>query len=69
MTVKELIEKLNAMPQDLPVVLCDLNDDGDGEGNVYLPEIHNVEQMDAVNTETHMGPGVDCVFINFKGRL
>jgi 3-dehydroquinate synthase class II len=66
MKVKELIEKLNAMPEDLDVVLCNLNDDGDGDGNLPLPEIKSVEVVDAYNTEM-MTEEVPCVFITFEG--
>lgn len=66
MTVKELIKALRGMPGDLPVVLCDLNDDGDGDGDVFLPEITGVELMTAENSEKG-NKEEDCVFINFEG--
>jgi len=50
MTVKELIKALRGMPGDYPVVICDLNSDGDGE-NMYLPDIMGIDIIDAQNTE------------------
>ena len=66
MTVKELIKALRGMPGDLPVVLCDLNNDGDDDGDVFLPEITGVELMTAENSEKG-NKEEDCVFINFEG--
>lgn len=65
MIVKDLIEKLNTMPQDLPVVLCDLNYDGDGDGEVRLPEIKSIDGDTAITLDGL----TDCVFINFEGRI
>ncbi len=44
MIVKELIEQLSHFNSDLPVVICDLRDDGNGDGAQYLPEINNIEE-------------------------
>lgn len=66
MTVKELIKALRGMPGDLPVVLCDLNDDGDGDGMKPLPEITGMELLTAENSEKG-NKEEDCVFINFEG--
>ena len=63
MKVKELIEKLKEMSEELPVVLCDLNYDGDGDGEVMLPEVKSVELDFASND----GAIAECVFINFNG--
>lgn len=63
MKVKELIEQLQTMPEDVPVVLCNLNNDGDGDGIVTLPEIKSIDLDDAINDGVH----TDCVFINFEG--
>ena len=66
MTVKELIKALRGMPGDLSVVLCDLNNDGDGNGMLALPEIIGVDLMTAENSEKG-NKEEDCVFINFEG--
>ena len=66
MTVKELIKALRGMPGDLPVVLCDLNNDGDGDGMLPLPEVMGVELMTAENSEKG-NKEEDCVFITFEG--
>ena len=66
MKVKELIEKLKEMPEELDVLLCDLNYDGDGDGNLPLPEIKSVDLENAYNTEKMTKP-VKVVFITFEG--
>ena len=65
MNVKELIEQLKAFPEDVPVVLCDLNYDGDGDGEVRLPEIKSIDGDTAITLDGL----TDCVFINFEGRV
>jgi hypothetical protein len=69
MKVKELIEKLKELPEDWPVVLCDLNNDGDGDGNVFFPEIHSVETMFLLPVKKNgkTGKEEEVVTINFKG--
>lgn len=44
MIVSELIEKLKTLPQDKQVVLCDLQNDGDGDGMANLYEIVSVDE-------------------------
>jgi hypothetical protein len=63
MKVKELIEKLKELPEELPVVLCNLNYDGDGDGEVVLPEIRSIE---LIPMDAEVGPSEDCVSINFE---
>jgi len=63
MKVKELIEKLREMPEEMPVVLCNLENDGDGDGVVCMAEIENVEIMKA---NKKVGPHKDIVLINYR---
>lgn len=53
------------MPGDYPVVICDLNSDGDGE-NMYLPDIMGIDIIDAQNTEKSDGEE-PVVAINYGG--
>ena len=48
MIVSELIKKLQALPQDKQVVLCDLQNDGDGDGMANLYEIVSVDEESAL---------------------
>ena len=61
MKVKELIEKLNTMPREISIVLCNLNYDSDGV--VPMPDIHSVE---FIPSDKEVGPVENCVFINFE---
>ena len=62
MLVSELIEQLKAMPQDKPIVLCNLEDDGDGDGLANLHEIVSVEE----ETALQKGKKTDVVFITYN---
>ena len=62
MKAKELREKLETMPEELEVVLCDLQDDGDGDGVIGLISIHSVEVL---HQNKKLGPDEDCVVIYF----
>lgn len=48
MIVSELINKLQQLPQDKQVVLCDLQNDGDGDGLANLYEIVSVDEDSAL---------------------
>ena len=63
MKVKELIQELAGLPAEMPVVLCNLNDDGDGDGVLYLREIKSVDK----GTARRQNKSVECAFINFEG--
>ena len=63
MKVKELIEKLKEMPEELDVLLCDLNYDGDGDGEVMLPGIKSID-VDFASNDDEL---IECVFVNFNG--
>jgi hypothetical protein len=64
MKVKELIEKLKELPEEMPVVLCDLDYDGDGDGEVGMPEIKSID----VDTAITSGEPIECVLITFESR-
>lgn len=62
MIVSELIAKLQALPQEKNVVLCDLQNDGDGDGLANLYEIVSVEE----ETALQKGKKTDVVFICYN---
>lgn len=62
MIVSELIEKLQQLPQSKNVVLCDLQNDGDGDGIANLYEIVSVEEETALKK----GKKTDVVFICYN---
>jgi hypothetical protein len=62
MLVSELIAKLQALPQEKNVVLCDLQNDGDGDGLANLYEIVSVEE----ETALQKGKKTDVVFICYN---
>ena len=62
MIVSELITKLQALPQEKNVVLCDLQNDGDGDGLANLYEIVSVEE----ETALQKGKKKDVVFICYN---
>lgn len=42
MNVEQLIKILEQYPKDLPVTICDISDDGDGDGYAPLRDIIEV---------------------------
>ena len=62
MIVSELIEKLQQLPQGKNVVLCDLQNDGAGDGLANLYEIVSVEE----ETALQKGKKTDVVFICYN---
>ena len=62
MIVSELIEKLQSLPQDKQVVLCDLQNDGDGDGMASLYEIVSVDKDSALQK----GKKTDVVIICYN---
>jgi ribosome biogenesis protein Nip4 len=64
MKVKDLIKKLKEMPENLSVVVWNKNDDGDGDGYLYLPEVQDVEISQDIIKEG--GLNEDVVFIVFE---
>ena len=69
-TVKDLKDKLNEFADHLPVVLCDLQDDGNGEGHKFLETICSIEINKAIRHNKAIrqmdNDNVECLFINFK---
>lgn len=62
MTVKELIQELLEFYPEMPVVICNLQDDGDGEGMADLHEIVSVDKDLAI----HDGRNMYVIFINYN---
>jgi hypothetical protein len=64
LVVHELIEKLKELPQNLPVVLCNLEDDGDGDGLANLHEIVSAEVLSALSTSNSKKE--DVIIITYR---
>ena len=67
--VKELIEQLQKCDQEMPVYLCDLNDDTDEGGN--LKEVISADANECCHEELDENGNVKTVseivvFINFE---
>ena len=60
MNVSELIKVLSDLDPDRPVVLCNLEDDGDGDGNALLHQIVSVEPETAINNDQNVNVILIC---------
>ena len=63
MIVSELINSLQQLPQEKQVVLCDLQNDGDGDGLATLYEIVSVDEDSALQK----GKKTNVVMICYNG--
>ena len=62
MTVKQLRENLKDLDEDLNIVLLDLSNDGDGDGNVPLHQISEVNVFSKMEQKTH----INSVVLTFE---
>jgi len=62
MTVKQLIEELKGLDENLNIVLLDLSNDGDGDGSVPLHEISEVNVFSKMEDTTH----INSVVLTFE---
>jgi len=62
MTVKQLIEELKGLDENLNIVLLDLSNDGDGDGSVPLHEISDVNVFSKMEDTTH----INSVVLTFE---
>lgn len=60
-TVKDLKETLEKFDDETPIVICDMNDDGNGDGEQILPGIDSVD----LNITENDG---EYVFININTK-
>jgi hypothetical protein len=63
MTVAELIDELDKYPKDLNVLICDVNNDGDGSGFATLFPIADVDKEKAKDNDKI----IDVVLIAYFG--
>lgn len=69
MNVEQLIKILEQYPKDLPVTICDISDDGDGDGYAPLRDIIEVSSEMVESTDDDKEHEVVLLMYNGYGNF